>query len=337
SNNDIQVEKTHDKDFTQQKQIGKTGLLLKTYVPFDYVRQNIFEISKEVLAIGFAVILLSIIVIVFVTNLLTRRIYIFKRKMELIRDNRTELLYNLGGSDEIAELDSGLNEMVDRLRKLISDLYRAEAQKKDAELKYLQTQINPHFLYNTLDSIKSCVDLEQNDNAVKMLIALKNYFRTGLNRGNDVISVQDEIKHASAYIDIQKFRSDNLFEVEWDVEQDVEKCYIMKTILQPIIENSILHGLYERGDNGKIKVRIKRYNNYLYICVFDNGIGVSPAELKSIRNALNEHSEKLGVGMKNVKNRLYNYYNGGCDFKVYSVQNKGFYTVMKIEMARIDN
>ncbi len=337
SNNDIQVEKTHDKDFTQQKQIGKTGLLLKTYVPFDYVRQNIFEISKEVLAIGFAVILLSIIVIVFTTDLLTRRIYAFKRKMALIRDNRTELLYNLGGSDEIAELDSGLNEMVDRLHTLISELYNAEAQKKDAELKYLQTQINPHFLYNTLDSIKSCVDLEQNDNAVKMLIALKNYFRTGLNRGNDVISVQDEIKHASAYIDIQKFRSDNLFEVEWEVDENVKKYYIMKTILQPIIENSILHGIYERGDNGKIKVRIKQLGEYLYICVFDNGIGVTKSQLCAIRESLNEKGDNSGIGIKNVKNRLENYYGDECDFKVYSVEDKGFYTIMKIQISRINN
>ncbi len=337
SNNDTQTESTHQRDFSEEKTIGKTGLSLKAYVPFDYVRQNVFDISKEVLAISFAIILLSIIVIVFVTDLLTRRIYIFKRKMELIRDNRTELLYNLGGSDEITELDSGLNEMVDRLHSLLSDLYRVEAQKKDAELKYLQTQINPHFLYNTLDSIKSCVDLGQNDNAVKMLIALKNYFRTGLNRGNDVISVQDEIKHASAYIDIQKFRSDNLFEVEWEVDEDLKKRYIMKTILQPIIENSIQHGIYERGDNGKIKVRIRQCANYLYICVFDNGVGVSKSQLDEIRATLNQQGENKSVGMKNVKNRLENYYGDGCSFEIYSVQGKGFYTVMKIDASRIDN
>ncbi len=337
SNSKAHTQNTHSEDFLEQKSIGKTGLSLKTYVPFDYVRQNVFDISKEVLAISFAIILLSTIVIVLTADLLTRRIYLFKRKMELIRDNRTELLYNLGGSDEITELDVGLNEMVDRLHSLLSDLYKVEAQKKDAELKYLQTQINPHFLYNTLDSIKSCVDLGQNDNAVKMLIALKNYFRTGLNRGNDVISVQDEIKHASAYIDIQKFRSDNLFEVEWDVDEDLKKRHIMKTILQPIIENSIQHGIYERGDNGKIKVRIRQCGKYLYICVFDNGIGVSKSQLEDIRATLKQQGENKSVGMKNVKNRLENYYSNGCSFEIYSVQDKGFYTVMRIEMSRIDN
>ena len=282
-----------------------TGWTLVSMVPYKSVMAETMAIS--------GVMILAVVITLIVTLLLLNRILtgvvkplkkLEKYMVQVNPDNmdqRMEILTD----DEIGHLSMKFNQMMDRIRNLKEQVIEEQEDKRKYELQALQAQINPHFLYNTLDSIIWMA--ETNDsNIVAMTEALAKLFRISLNKGNEEISLERELEHVKNYLIIQSMRYADKFTYEILVEPGVERCRTIKLILQPIVENCIYHGIKKKRGTGKITIRAYRREQDLIIEVSDDGCGM-PEEI--CRKILSDEIESenisgSGIGVKNVNERI---------------------------------
>lgn len=214
----------------------------------------------------------------------------FAHKSEY-RENRIE---------EIRDLNSSYNFMLDEINKLVQKVYEEEEKKRVVQIKALESQINPHFLYNTLDTIKWTALLQKADNAAEMASMLSKLLHISLGKGQDMIRVEDEIEHVKAYIGIQKYRLDIQFDTIFQIEDDVKECYVPKILLQPIVENSILHG-FSGETKGFIQISCKKEGENIVFTVSDNGQGFDDTVIKKEEVKSKRFS---GIGVDNVDERI---------------------------------
>lgn len=282
-----------------------TGWTLVSMVPYKFVMAETMAIS--------GVMILAVVITLIVTLLLLNRILtgvvkplkkLEKYMVQVNPDNmdqRMEILTD----DEIGHLSMKFNQMMDRIRNLKEQVIEEQEDKRKYELQALQAQINPHFLYNTLDSIIWMA--ETNDsNIVAMTEALAKLFRISLNKGNEEISLERELEHVKNYLIIQSMRYADKFTYEISVDPGVERCRTIKLILQPIVENCIYHGIKKKRGTGKITIRAYRREQNLIIEVSDDGCGM-PKEI--CRKILSDEIESenisgSGIGVKNVNERI---------------------------------
>ena len=202
---------------------------------------------------------------------------------------------------------------------------------RKAELRALQAQINPHFLYNTLDSIGWMCEEERTREAVEMVNALAKLFRISISKGHEIITVEKELEHARSYLKIEKFRYKEQFSYSFDVEEDCLKYYCNKITLQPIIENAIYHGLDRMVDEGEIRISVKSRENHLIFVVEDNGIGMTEEQCREILEGT--CGDKTGIGIRNVNNRIKIYFGEEYGIQIYSELDEG--TRVTITMPKI--
>lgn len=211
----------------------------------------------------------------------------------------------IGGSMEVEHLGKTLRSTVEQIRQLMDDIVVEQEGKRKSELDALQSQINPHFLYNTLDSIVWMITGERYDDAVFMITQLASLFRISLSRGKTVIKIEDEIKHAQNYMNIQKIRYKNSFEVDFDIEPEILDGCIVKLVLQPLLENAIYYGMEFMDGEGEIHVRGYCKGDDIYLEVEDNGLGMPEEEAAELLNGEERpHKRGSGVGLINVHSRL---------------------------------
>jgi two-component system sensor histidine kinase YesM len=180
-----------------------------------------------------------------------------------------------------------------------------QTERRKSELEVLQSQINPHFLYNTLDSITWMIEGERNDDAVFMISQLARLFRISLSKGHTIISIRDELQHAQSYMNIQKVRYKNKFQITFDVDSDILDCCIVKLILQPILENAINYGVREMDDCGEIIVQGRKEEDEILFTIADNGMGIPEEEIEFLlTDTQRVHKKGSGVGLVNVNNRI---------------------------------
>ncbi len=224
---------------------------------------------------------------------------------------------------EISSLTSRFNEMIKEITLLIDKVIIEQKAQRLSELKSLQNQMNPHFLYNTLDSIVYLAETNQNDKVIDMTIALSDLFRVSISRGKFIIPLKDEIQHAKCYLVIQKIRYQEAFDYEFEVDEDVNECETMKLTLQPLIENAIYHGLRNRVDPGFIKIKAYKEDSNVVYEVTDNGYGMREEKIQELYSTFNNANLNDGVGMKNVYQRLKIYFNNKADLKIISELDEG--------------
>lgn len=211
----------------------------------------------------------------------------------------------IGGSMEVEHLGRTLRSTVEQIRQLMQDIVVEQEEKRKSELDALQSQINPHFLYNTLDSIVWMIEGERYEDAVFMITQLASLFRISLSRGKTVISVEDELKHARNYMNIQKVRYKNIFEVRFDIDPEILQCCTVKLVVQPLLENAIYYGVECMDGDGEIDVNGYRREDDIYIEVRDNGLGIPENEVEQLLKENNRvHKRGSGVGLLNVHNRI---------------------------------
>ncbi len=211
----------------------------------------------------------------------------------------------IGGSTEIQHLGRTLQTNFDQIDNLMKTTVKQQEEKRKNELDALQSQINPHFLYNTLDSIVWMIESGKNDDAVFMVTQLASLFRVSLSRGKTIISIDDEIKHAQNYMNIQKVRYKNEFTVSFDVDKEIGKYCTVKLIVQPILENAIYYGVEGMDGDGEIKVSGYKKDDDIYLIVEDNGIGIPKEQVELIMKG-DERARRRGsgVGIANVNKRI---------------------------------
>jgi two-component system sensor histidine kinase YesM len=233
--------------------------------------------------------------------------------------------------NEMGILNQGVKDLVERVKVLLEQTKADEETKRQLEFAVIQTQIHPHFLYNTLYSIKGLCDMGMNEDASAMITALSNFFRISISRGEEIISVEEEISHIKNYLFIQEMRYGDDFSYEIHVEPDLLTYSIVKLTLQPLVENAIYHGVKQKRGTGWIKVNGYRVGRFMCFEVKDNGLGMESQRLQQVRSCLINQTagkEKLGLGVRSVYQRLKINYGKDADLLIDSELEKG--TVVKV-------
>ena len=211
---------------------------------------------------------------------------------------------------ELVELTQSLNTMAGRLQDLIDENRREQENLKKSELRALQAQINPHFLYNTLDAIVWLAEAGQSGEVIHITRALSDFFRISLSQGKDWIPLSEEIKHLTGYLTIQKIRYRDILDYEIDIPEELYNVQVLKLLLQPLVENAIYHGIKHRRGRGMVRVTGHIEAGMLVLKVQDNGAGVTAARLRQVREGLSgDGGESAGYGLFNVNKRIQLYYN----------------------------
>lgn len=233
---------------------------------------------------------------------------------------------------EFQTLSTSFEHMVLMIQSLVEKVHNEEIVLRKTELKALQAQINPHFLYNTLDSIQWMCEQDNSKDAVKMVGALAKLFRISISHGNEFIAISDELKHAESYLIIQSYRYKNQFTYSFDVDKSVLDCMCNKITIQPFIENAIYHGLDRMVDEGEIKIIVERRGKDIAIIIKDNGLGMTEEQCKAVLQK--GRSDSKGIGVKNVDDRLKIYFGEEYGITIDSELDVG--TTVTIKIPKIE-
>ena len=232
---------------------------------------------------------------------------------------------------ELSELNDSFAHMVHRIQELVEQVRAEETQLRKTELKALQAQINPHFLYNTLDSIQWMCERGKTEQAAAMVSALAKLFRISISRGHELIPIKDEVQHAKSYLIIQSYRYRNQFSYHFEVEEGLENFLCNKITIQPLIENAIYHGINRMVDEGEITVCVKTVKDCpqdILITVEDNGVGMTQEQCRKILEK--GRSDSGGIGVKNVNDRLKIYFGEAYGIEIHSEPDVGTKVVVRI-------
>ena len=236
---------------------------------------------------------------------------------------------NIDTNDELMILSDSFNSMIIKIENLVEDVKAEQLNLRITELRLLQAQINPHFLYNTLDTIVWMAEDKQSEEVISMVTSLSEFMRTTLSKGEDMITIKEEISHVRSYLEIQQFRYRDILEYEIDVEDGILSYHIPKLTLQPIVENALYHGIKNKRGKGIIKITGIREEDKIIIKVMDTGIGMNEEALQDISDILNGKKEsKNGFGLYNVNERLRLTYGEKAGIWAKSTYGEG--TMMKV-------
>ncbi len=311
-------------------------------IPYSYLMQSTTKNMQIAFLAVSALILFSIWVASFVTKSISLPVKHLITAMDEAGWGNLKVRVDetwTDSRDEHAQLAQGFNDMTSRLQTLIDEVYQAEInkkelefRKKEAELNALQQQINPHFLYNTLETIYWMAMSKNEKEIGEMVTALGNFFRKSINKGIEYVTVAEEVKNVQYYVYLQKIRFRERFNVVWDISEDITNYRIIKLVLQPIIENSIIHGVESLECGGLIIVKGYKKNERLYFEVIDNGKGMSANKLRKFEEHINDADSDTGksVGIKNVHQRIRLYYGKEYGIKITSSENKGTRVVLEM-------
>lgn len=255
------------------------------------------QLIESSLILALIVFVLTLLVSIFVSKKISKPIIYLIGEIKKTDKKLYKIESLPQASSEIQILTKEYNNLIDRIFVLTEDIEKKEEQKRTYQVKALQSQINPHFLYNTLDTILWLVEFGENEKAIKVTKNLGMLLRNSLNIDEDFVKLDKEIEHAKNYLDIQKIRYDNKFTYEFIKKIQTSSLYVPKLILQPIIENAIYHGIREKKSKSYIKIIVEKNPEYLIIKIIDNGLG--PKEKKE-----NIPTKLGGIGMENVNNRI---------------------------------
>ena len=232
---------------------------------------------------------------------------------------------------ELHELTQSLNTMAGRLQDLIDENRREQENLKKSELRALQAQINPHFLYNTLDAIVWLAEAGQSREVIHITRALSDFFRISLSQGKDWIPLSEEVKHLTGYLTIQKIRYRDILDYEIDIPEELGDIQVLKLLLQPLVENAIYHGVKHRRGRGLVQVTGHAEGGWLILRVRDNGAGMGAQRLAEVRAGLcAERGESAGYGLFNVNKRIQLYYNQARGVEIESAEGVGTQVSLRV-------
>lgn len=284
--------------------VSYTGWKLVGVIPYSLFSHEMINIRYFIVMVILLMAMMLIIINRVVTQRISRPILKLNHSVMEYEAGKKPEIY-IGGSSEIRHLGYSIQSSYEKSEELMQEIVWEQNERRKSELDALQSQINPHFLYNALDSITWMIEGERNDEAAFMISQLAKLFRISLSQGHTIISVRDELQHAKSYMNIQRIRYKDAFSVTFDVNPDLEKYCAVKLTLQPILENSINYGVDPMDDCGEIMIRVKKEEDLLILSVEDNGIGMSEEEVSLLLTDSNrKRKHGSGVGLVNINNRL---------------------------------
>lgn len=337
------------KDYNKNILSLEYDIRITTELIEDTVNDYIYEETKKLntvsikirkqMAVIFTFSIISILCILYFTmymyNLVSGHIADpIKKLCNYTKRSENDLLENNLKSNilEIDELSYNFNDKIIRIKELIENIKIEQKNKKNTELWLLQAQINPHFLYNTLDTVVWMAEAGDSKKVVDMITALSSFLRIGLNKGKKFIQIREEIRHIESYLKIQKFRYDDILEYSIEIEDSLYDMRILKLLLQPLVENALYHGIKYKREGGSIRIRGYEKDNNIILEVIDNGVGMDENKLNKIKavieNTSLENSDIIrttgdSFGLYNVAERIRLYYGNEYGLDIESRENVG--------------
>ena len=307
------------------KSVGYTGWKLLSVTPEKGLSLSNLKMRLFVAFVAAAFLFALVMINAFISSRITNPIQELEKSVNAIEAGELDTEVYTGGSYEIQHLGRSIGDMAKRIKALMQDIVAEHESKRKSEFDTLQSQINPHFLYNTLDIIVWMIENEQKQEAVKVVTALARFFRISLSKGKSIITVRDELEHVRNYLTIQQMRFKNKFIYEIEAGEDVMDLACLKLMLQPLVENAIYHGMEFMDGDGEIHVRVKRKQDELWIEVCDNGLGMTAEQVENLLGERPHASSRRGsgIGVKNVNERIRLYFGETYGLVIESEPDEG--------------
>lgn len=324
------VELNGKKQIAASKLIDKYGWTVVLIFPYSEIEAKVKEAAYPLFFASIVLLIILLGITFAFSHFFSDRIRRLINKMNKVEEGNLEINEIIPGMDEIGMVDLHFNRMVEKLRSLISENYIQMLERREAELNALQTQINPHFLYNTLEAINSIASLNGSNEICTISQNLGEMFRYSINIGrNEFVRLRDEIAHIENYISIQAVRYANCFEALFDIPEEYYNCRLLKFILQPIVENSFTHGFKANKKGGRLKISAAKHEDRLELYIEDNGIGMNDTQISELEIYINESidrniaNDKRSIGVKNVHSRIKLAYGDNFGLSFQSAENIG--------------
>ena len=299
-----------------------------------------YDIRNMIIVVILMCLIVSIGIYLIVSDAITLPIRDMKEKMQLAASGNLDVRVQSKNRDEIMDLGQSFNKMIEQIKILMENNIKEHENLEKAELKAMQAQINPHFLYNTLDTVVWLAASKRNEQVIEIVEALSGLFRTTLSKGKDWISVRDEIEHVRNYLIIQKKRYADILQFEINVDEAMYDHHILKLTLQPLVENALYHGIKNKRGGGIIKINGAIVDGLkLKFEISDNGVGILPERLDEIISELNNSDLNVtirdnGFGIYNVQQRLRLFYGKESFLSITSEYGKGTHVTVLIAASR---
>lgn len=314
------------------KSVGYTGWKLLSVTPEKGLPLSNLKMQLFAVFVVAAFLLVLVLTNNFISSRITTPIQELEKSVNAIEAGDLDTEVYQGGSYEIRHLGRSIGEMAKRIKTLMEDIVAEHESKRKSEFDTLQSQINPHFLYNTLDIIVWMIENEQKQDAVRIVTALARFFRISLSKGKSIITVKDELEHVRNYLMIQQTRFKNKFVYEIEAAKDVMDLVSLKLMLQPLVENAIYHGMEFMDGDGEISIKVYREDTELWFRISDNGLGMTAEQARSLLDEQHHVSSKRGsgIGVKNVNERIRLYFGESYGLTIWSEPDEG--TIIEIHL-----
>ena len=270
-------------------------------------------------------VVLTVIVTYLITGGILRPVQVLYEATQKVSEGDLSARADIHSKDEIEILANGFNDMAENMQLLVQKTKEDEQKMRQLDLRLLQEQINPHFLYNTLDTIVWLIECNKAEEAVNMVVTLSNFFRLVLSKGKEIITLREEQQHIRSYLEIQEVRYRDILEYEIQIEPELYEYQILKLTLQPLVENALYHGIKYKRAKGYIHISARRVGEVLHLTVSDNGIGMDEQELEQLRKEMERPCSETenGFGLANVNERIRMYFGADYGMKIESWKGQG--------------
>ena len=307
------------------KTVGYTGWKLVGVIKGTGISLNMLKTRLFIVFVILLIIFIVILINSYISFRVTNPIRELEKSVKELEEGNLDADIYMGGSYEVQHLGKSVQDMKFRIKGLMQDIVSEHEEKRKSEFDSLQAQINPHFLYNTLDIIVWQIENEKQSEAVHTVTALARFFRLSLGKGKNIVTVRDEIDHVKNYLMIQHMRFKNKFDYEFDIAEDVLELPSLKLMLQPLVENAIYHGMEFMDGDGMIMVKAWREEDELYLSVADNGLGMTEDKVETILTgkSASGNGRGSGIGVKNVNERIKLYFGEAYGLTIDSEPDEG--------------
>lgn len=307
------------------KTVGYTGWKLVGVIKGTGISLNTIKTRLFIVFVIFLIVFIVVFINSYISFRVTDPIRELEKSVKKLEEGNLDADIYMGGSYEIQHLGKSVQDMKYRIKGLMQDIVTEHEEKRKSEFDSLQAQINPHFLYNTLDVIVWQIENEKQSEAVHTVTALARFFRLSLGKGKNIVTVKAEIDHVKNYLMIQHMRFKNKFDYEFDIAEDVLELSSLKLMLQPLVENAIYHGMEFMDGDGLIKISAWREADELYLSVTDNGLGMTEDKVSLVLEGKSNsgNGRGSGIGVKNVNERIKLYFGEDYGLKIDSEPDVG--------------
>lgn len=304
-------------------------------IPFSYLNSESAKMGSYIILIGTVCLLFAVVLAVIITRSISLPLKRLIRHMDEAKKGNLDMVMEESSRDEIGEVTLNFKNTLDEIKNLIANVQESERQKSAEKLRVLQAQINPHFLSNTLNTVKWLATVQNADNISNLVTSLIQLMQVSMGRGDELITLVTEIDYIKNYITIQEYKYCDKFNVQYDIEDEILKCMIPKFTLQPIVENAIIHGIEPMEGHGSIVIKGGKSEGDIVLTVTDNGVGFSQNELERFALGASPAARKQfsGMGVKNVDERLKLLFGEKYGITIESIPN--MYSKVKVKIPEV--